>query len=150
MDSNDFGGAYEFWKKNVKKLMTYISMTKKSRTHSKCTNFRLYKHLGISSLAVLQLFVLVFEKLLFSVCGLECGNDVDGSFRLARCPGDEPSVPKPSLSAPFASHDLGRSKCLHAKPILDRPQPAACRPFFLVLMCFCGLLCSHFPTCKMS
>ena len=65
MDSNDFGGAYEFWKKNVKKLMTYISMTKKSRTHSKCTNFRLYKHLGISSLAVLQLFVLVFEKLLF-------------------------------------------------------------------------------------
>ena len=29
-----------------KKLMTYISMTKKSRTHSKCTNFRLLKPPG--------------------------------------------------------------------------------------------------------
>ena len=151
-DSNDFSGAYEFGEKKD----LYICKIDDIHIHDEEKSHSLQMH-QLSAIKAAWVYrawqfcsclSLSSKSSCFSVCRLKCANDVDGSFRLARCPGDEPSVPKPSLSAPFASHDLGRSKFLDAKPILDRPQPAACRPFFLVLMCFCGLLCSHFPTCQ--
>lgn len=114
IDSNDFSGAYEFGKRKTCTFEknwwhTYpwrrkVAFIPNTQTFGYTTTwvYRAWQFCSCLSLSS--------KSSCFSVCRLECGNDVDGSFRLARCPGDEPSVPKPSLSAPFASHDLGRSK----------------------------------------